>query len=227
MCVGGLLRVSAPLRTSHRWLCSSLVCKNETEFCAKQKEIDPAASHNPLFSNLLESKRSHFLPRQDFKLQFPQVTRARGRACRRLALWLWWRLMVGHQQLLRRQWMLRLVMMGDGRWEPVFLWGAPVLAAAVRRPGGQKWVTLEENLTTNQNVWGPAAGGAIQLHEPDVCKYEGSYYVTYINVEKVLFKKIFKSHSQFDNKLTLRDGGWPVLQSRVSVFDELGMRTWI
>ena len=70
-------------------------------------------------------------------------------------------------------------------------------------------------------------GHAIQLHEPDVCKYEGSYYVTYINVEKVLFKKIFKSHSQFDNKLTLRDGGWPVLQSRVSVFDELGMRKWI
>lgn len=55
---GGLVKVSAPLKTSHRWLCSSLVCKNETEFCAKQKKSIQQLVIIRFSSNLLENKQS-------------------------------------------------------------------------------------------------------------------------------------------------------------------------
>lgn len=45
--------------------------------------------------------------------------------------------MIGHQSLWQRR-LLHLLLMDDGQWEPVSLWGAFLLAAAVRRPGGQK-----------------------------------------------------------------------------------------
>ncbi len=59
---GSFWKSLSPLKTSHRWLCSSLVCKNETEFCAKKQEVDQATRHNPPLQISRKKKWSCFIP---------------------------------------------------------------------------------------------------------------------------------------------------------------------
>lgn len=106
--------VFAPRKTSHRWLCSSLVCKNETElFFAKQNKSIQRCT----------TICFQFLPRmRNFGLQFPQYNQGAPRPAALMAADDWSSAAAAAPYGLLGD---------DGRWTMgtrLFTWGASVLA---------------------------------------------------------------------------------------------------